>query len=152
MYQRLLVPVDGSELSDRAMARSIQLAKQLGAAVIGFVAEPLIKPVSGPREEALLEEEAKGHDAMTEAHARQVLAGFEARAGEAGVPFEGHYDRNDDVAAAIAAAAASQGWVVQASTSKPHAINDPPASARPFSPSSASHRFASWLYNKPPSP
>jgi nucleotide-binding universal stress UspA family protein len=109
MYQRLLVPVDGSELSDRAMARSIQLAKQLGAAVIGFVAEPLIKPVSGPREEALLEEEAKGHDAMTEAHARQVLAGFEARAGEAGVPFEGHYDQVANVDRAIIAAAESHG-------------------------------------------
>ena len=46
---------------------------------------------------------------MTEAHARQVLAGFEARAGEAGVPFEGHYDQVANVDRAIIAAAESHG-------------------------------------------
>ena len=109
MYQRILVPVDGSELSERAMTGSLQLARQLGAAVIGFVAEPLIKPLSGPHQHALPEEEAKDHDAMTEAHARQVLASFEVRAGEAGVPFEGHYDQVANVDRAIIAAAESHG-------------------------------------------
>jgi nucleotide-binding universal stress UspA family protein len=32
MYQRILVPVDASELSDRAIHASIDLARQLGAA------------------------------------------------------------------------------------------------------------------------
>ena len=40
MYQHLFVPVDGSELSQRAIDGSIALAKQLGARITGFVAEP----------------------------------------------------------------------------------------------------------------
>ncbi len=109
MYQRLLVPVDGSELSDRAMDGSLALAKQLGAAVIGFVAEPLMAPVSGSRPPAMLEDEVMGHDAMTEAHAREVLSRFEARAREAGVAFEGHHDQVPNVDRAIIAAAESHG-------------------------------------------
>jgi len=109
MYQRLLVPVDGSELSDRAMTGSIALAKQLGAAVIGFVAEPLMAPVSGPRQQSLLDDQMKGHDAMTEAHARAVLARFEAQASAAGVAFEGHHDQVPNVDRAIVAAAESHG-------------------------------------------
>jgi len=41
MFKRLLVPVDGSPLTERAMEVSIALAKQLGATITGFVAEPL---------------------------------------------------------------------------------------------------------------
>jgi nucleotide-binding universal stress UspA family protein len=109
MYQRILVPVDGSELSDRGMDGSIALALQLGAAVVGFVAEPLMAPVSGPRQQSLLDDQVKGHDAMTEAHAREVLARFEARARAAGVAFEGHYDQVANVDRAIIAAAESHG-------------------------------------------
>jgi nucleotide-binding universal stress UspA family protein len=109
MYQRLLVPVDGSELSDRAMAASISLAKPLGAAVVGFIAEPLMTPVSGPRQRALLEDQVKDHDAMTEAHASVVLSRFEAQAREAGVAFEGHHDQVPNVDRAIIAAAESHG-------------------------------------------
>jgi nucleotide-binding universal stress UspA family protein len=107
MYQRILVPVDGSELSDRAIAGSIALAHQLGAMVVGFVAEPLMAPVSGPRQQSLLEEQVKGHDAMTEAHAREVLSRFEARARAAGVAYEGHYDQVANIDRAIIAAAES---------------------------------------------
>ncbi len=109
MYQRLLVPVDGSELSDRGMAGSIALARQLGAAVIGFVAEPLLAPVAGPHQLSVVEDEIKGHDAMTEAHAHEVLSRFEARAREAGVAFEGHYNQVPNVDRAIVAAAESHG-------------------------------------------
>ena len=41
MFQHLLVPIDGSDLTDRAMTASLELARQLGAAVTGFVAEPV---------------------------------------------------------------------------------------------------------------
>ena len=40
MYKHLFVPVDGSELSHRAMDGSIELALQLGARITGFVVEP----------------------------------------------------------------------------------------------------------------
>ncbi|MGL6112111.1 MAG: universal stress protein [Rubrivivax sp.] len=109
MYQRILVPVDGSGLSERAITGSIALARQLGAAVVGFVAEPLMSSASGPRRQSLLDDQAKGQDAMSEAHARDVLSHFEAKALEAGVPFEGHYDQVANVDRAIIAAAESHG-------------------------------------------
>jgi nucleotide-binding universal stress UspA family protein len=109
MYQRILVPVDGSELSDRAMSESIALATPLGAMVVGFVAEPLLAPMSGPPQQSLLDDQIKGHDAMTEAHARSVLQRFEALAQTAGVAFEGHHDQVPNVDRAIMAAAESHG-------------------------------------------
>lgn len=93
MFKRLLVPVDGSDLSDKAMQASIDLARQLGASVLGFVAEP-IQPL---RQQTLArsawEHEAREHEAMTAAHASQVLSRFEALAQAAGVPFEGFHDQ-----------------------------------------------------------
>lgn len=44
-YSHLLVPVDGSELSDQAVARAVELAKNVGARITFFHAEPGL-PVS----------------------------------------------------------------------------------------------------------
>lgn len=109
MYQRLLVPVDGSELTDRAIDASIDLARQLGAAITAYVAEPVMQPPSGPRPRSGFEEEAREHDAMTEAHAKAVLQRFESRAREAGVAFDGCFDRVPRVDRAIVEAAESRG-------------------------------------------
>lgn len=109
MYQRILVPVDGSDLSDKAMQASLELARQLGAAVTGYVAEPVMPPPSTPRARALLEQEAREHDAVTEAHARSVLARFERQAQAAGVAFEGVFDQAPQVDKAIVEAAENRG-------------------------------------------
>jgi nucleotide-binding universal stress UspA family protein len=109
MYQRILVPVDGSELSDRAIAASIDLARQLGAAITGFVAEPVLPLSPSPRARALLDDESREHDAMTAAHAHEVLTRFEACARDAGVPFEGHYEQVPRVDRAIIEAGESHG-------------------------------------------
>ena len=109
MYKRILVPVDGSELSDRAIQASVDLACQLGAAITGFVAEPLSPVPAGLRTPTLLQQEMDEHDAMTAGHAREVLARFEACAREAGVPFEGYYDHVPRIDRAIVAAAEARG-------------------------------------------
>lgn len=109
MYKRLLVPVDGSELSDRAMHASVALAQQLGAAITGFVAEPMQPSLSESRPHALWSQDAKEHDAKTAAHARQVLAKFEAVAAAAGVPFQGFHDQVPRIDNGIIQAAESQG-------------------------------------------
>jgi len=36
MYKNILVPTDGSELSERAIGSAVQLAKSLNAAVTGL--------------------------------------------------------------------------------------------------------------------
>jgi nucleotide-binding universal stress UspA family protein len=109
MYRHLLVPVDGSELSERAMEGSIELAKQLGATITGFVAEPLAPLPSGSQPPSLARREALEHDAITEAHAREILDRFESRARAAGVPFVGRHSQAPRVDRAIIAEAEAQG-------------------------------------------
>lgn len=109
MYKHLLVPVDGSELTERAMQVGIALARQLGAAITGFVAEPLPPVLSGLRTGVLHEEEAREHNALTSARAKEVLALFAAQARAAGVSFHGFHDSAARVDRAIIAAAESQG-------------------------------------------
>ena len=73
MYKKIFVPVDGSELSHRAMDGSIELAKQLGAAITGFVVEPDL-PLSVVSPDAhTSSERIKTHEAQNEAHAKALL-------------------------------------------------------------------------------
>ena len=91
MYKHLFVPVDGSELSHRAMDGSIDLAKQLGARITGFVVEPdLSITAAASRTEGLMER-MKDNDAKNEAHAVALLGQFEKRARAAGVEFTAHH-------------------------------------------------------------
>ena len=41
MYQHLLVPIDGSQLSECATDASLELARNVDARVTGFAVEPL---------------------------------------------------------------------------------------------------------------
>ena len=109
MYKHLLVPVDGSPLTDRAIEVSVQLARQLGAEITGFIAEPLPPVPPGPRSSALLEQDAREHETLTATHAQNVLARFEAAARAAGVTFQGYHDQVARVDRAIIAAAESRG-------------------------------------------
>ena len=105
MYRNLLVPVDGSDLSERAMHGSIELARQLGAAITAFVAEPTLPLPDVGRSARQFEIENDLHDARTARHAQEVLSRFEARAREAGVAFSGHHAQAPRVEDAIARAA-----------------------------------------------
>jgi nucleotide-binding universal stress UspA family protein len=105
MYQHILVPIDGTELSERAAQSSLELARKLGARVTGFVAEPMPPLPNMGAHAAAYARESTDHLARTEAHARAVLARFEARATEQGVAFEGQFKRTDTVDDAIVDAA-----------------------------------------------
>ena len=101
MYRNLFVPVDGSLLSLRAMAASLALAKQLGAAITGFVVEPdAPMPMEGSPLLAYTEATEK-HITRTDSHAHDVLTRFEVMAAEAGVAFTGLHARTDGVDRAI---------------------------------------------------
>lgn len=105
MFTHLLVPIDGTELSDRAIDTSLALAGKLQARVTGFVAEPEMDLPTAGRTPTDLKREADEHEARTAAHARSVLDRFERRAREAGVAFQGHFSRAGHVVEAIAGAA-----------------------------------------------
>lgn len=105
MYKKLLVPVDGAELSDKAMLGSIALAKQLGATITAFIAEPTPPLPAVGRPPGVMAAECELHDARTSRHAQGVLKVFETRARNAGVEFSGHHKQTTRIPDAIADAA-----------------------------------------------
>lgn len=91
MYKHLFVPVDGSELSHRAMDGSIELAIQLGARITGFVVEPdLPLSTATPHGDEFMNS-IKDHESKNEAHAAALLGQFAERALTAGVAFTAHH-------------------------------------------------------------
>jgi nucleotide-binding universal stress UspA family protein len=109
MIRHLLVPVDGTELTERAITASVELAKQLGAKITGFVAEPLAPPPAPGRQVERVRRDMQEHDAFTEAHAQGLLERFEAQAKAAGVPFHGHCAQVQRIARSIVEEAEAQG-------------------------------------------
>jgi len=105
MIQRILVPVDGSDGSARATAACLALARQTGAVAVAFVAEPMPPIALRLVSPKALETALRRHTAMTEVHAREVLARFEQLAGEAGVAFEAHLVSQATTDPAVLAAA-----------------------------------------------
>lgn len=91
MYKHLFVPVDGSELSHRAMDGSIELAKQLGARITGFVVEPDVPITASTSRTEPLIDRMKDNESKNEAHASALLGQFENRAKAAGVEFTAHH-------------------------------------------------------------
>lgn len=91
MYKHLFVPIDGSDLSHRAIEGSIALALQLGARITGFVVEPEVPLTAANSHTESLLDRIKKNAAKNEVHAAALLGQFEKRAVAAGVTFKGHY-------------------------------------------------------------
>lgn len=108
MYQRILVPIDGTKLSDRAMQSGIELALQLRAAITGFI---VVRPRLGPfkLQPPVDDEEHAEAEVTAEQAASDALAKFEALALAAGVAFEGTCHLASRVDTAIIEAAESKG-------------------------------------------
>jgi len=102
MFKHLFVPVDGSELSIRAMESSIALASSLGATITGLVVEADIPLSAVSASPTTFVKQIEAHETRTDAHAHQVLDAFAGRAKAAGVAFRGEYRRSDQTDAVIA--------------------------------------------------
>jgi nucleotide-binding universal stress UspA family protein len=94
MTKRILIATDGSQLSQRAASVAIELARSLGASVVGCAALP-VYPYHGVGGEIAPAEVAFQAQAAAEANGH--LDEIERAAAEAGVPFtrvlrEGHPD------------------------------------------------------------
>jgi nucleotide-binding universal stress UspA family protein len=109
MYKHLLVPIDGSELSERAATASLGLAAALGARITAFVAEPLPPLPNESTSVSTYTRTADQHRERTEAHAHDALASFAAQAAALGVPFTGEFRRVASVDQAIVEAATAFG-------------------------------------------
>ncbi len=109
MYKHLLVPIDGSELSERAATASLGLAAALGARITAFVAEPLPPLPNETTNVSTYTRTSEQHRERTETHANDALARFAAQAAEMGVPFAGEFRRVASVDEAIVEAATAFG-------------------------------------------
>jgi nucleotide-binding universal stress UspA family protein len=109
MYKHLFVPVDGSELSHRAMDGSIGLAKQLGARITGFVVEPDLPLSVASRNSNTFAKRIEAHEAENESHAVALLSQFEDRAKAAGVEFTAQHVTSYQVDQVIMEAAEKAG-------------------------------------------
>lgn len=88
MYEHLLVPIDGSELSDRAMTSSIALARKLGARITGFIVEPFAPPPASIGEGYSYGRTVARHDETVHKQTEDLMARFQRLATEAGVGFQ----------------------------------------------------------------
>jgi len=114
MFKNILLPTDGTEYSDRAIARCIEFAQSIGAKVTGFHAEreyPLL--AYGAYAEVGDVDTAppshEGYDKGEEILAKKSLASIEAAAKAAGVPCECFYRRARHPWEAIIKAAEEKG-------------------------------------------
>lgn len=105
MFKNILVPTDGSKLSQKAVQEALTLAKLVGAKVVALHVYPkfLGSPYGtfGPSEDIL--EEA--HERQAKAAAAKVFAGIKKTADFAGVGFESALVESNDVHKEILAVA-----------------------------------------------
>lgn len=108
-FKKLFVPVDGSDLAERAMQTSVALAKQMGAAITAFIAEPDVPLPSVKMQMSQYEKVVDRHVERTDGHARDLLSRFEMMAAEQGVDFHSLHARTDSVDQAIVDQAEASG-------------------------------------------
>ena len=93
MFKHILLPTDGSELSEAANQQGIRFAKSIGAKVTGLCVMPLQHPFFYETEIPMdaLEQAAKRYKELAETH----LAAIEKEAKAAEVACEVVYEKND---------------------------------------------------------
>jgi nucleotide-binding universal stress UspA family protein len=87
MYQHILLPTDGSELSNKAIPQGIELAKSIGARVTGVHVSPTFHTFS--TDPLVVTDRADDYEGDARRIGQQYLAVIEAAALAAGVTYEG---------------------------------------------------------------
>lgn len=105
MFQKILVPTDGSRLSQKAVTQALALAKLCGGMLVVLHVYPRFSgsPYGsyGPSEDLL----AQAHVRHRQAEAEKLFHGIEQQAREAGVPIDTVLVESDDVQREIIGAA-----------------------------------------------
>ena len=104
MFKHILIPIDGSPLSSRAVKTGLRLARQTGARVTGYYAADPVRVKYGEgfaaNSEIVRELDRRHREA-----ARKRLVPLERAARAAGVPFKGVTDTPSSAYAGIVRAA-----------------------------------------------
>jgi nucleotide-binding universal stress UspA family protein len=101
MFKHILLPTDGSDISNEAARAGVMLAKALGARVTGFFAAPPPTPVVYSHFIPVGFMSPEEHAKLIEKTARQYLSLVEQAARDAGVPCEVVHETSDFPADAI---------------------------------------------------
>lgn len=105
MFKHILIPVDGSAFSDKAIDTGVQFAKSVGARITGFIAEPEYKIPSHGQVINRTAESMYEHEEKARKHAESVLKRIADHAQAAGVPYDSGFVESDQPAEAIVDAA-----------------------------------------------
>jgi len=106
MYQRILIPTDGSEPSQRGILASIRLAKALGAEVVGLTVTPEYHTWTLDTDQVEMTPEQ--YSTHNEQRAQRILGDIARAAQNAGVPCRVLHAVSDAPYEAIIAAARDQ--------------------------------------------
>jgi nucleotide-binding universal stress UspA family protein len=105
MYKHILVPTDGSKLSEKTVKQAVALAKAMGAKITGIYASPEYSSTYYGDGYILRAPSAKAHTDAAEKRARQCLATIEVEAEVEKVPCEVMHVVSDSPYEAIIATA-----------------------------------------------
>jgi nucleotide-binding universal stress UspA family protein len=95
VFKSILIPTDGSELSQKAAAQGVALAKALGAKVIAFFAAPPATPVVYRNSLPVGLAQPGEHKKLIERTASKYLDVIERAAKKAGVKCESEHATSD---------------------------------------------------------
>ena len=109
MFKHILIPTDGSDLSNEAAEAGVKFAKALGARVTGFFAAPAPTPIVYSHFIPVGIMSPEEHAQLIEKSASQYLSVIEKSAAAAGVPCEVTHETNDFAAEAIIETARQRG-------------------------------------------
>lgn len=107
IFKQILLPTDGSALSERAVLAGVSFAKDVGAQVVGFTALPDFRTFTADAEMLATTEDE--YLATSEARGAKNLAVVESAARSAGVPCASLIARSNQPYEAILQAARERG-------------------------------------------
>jgi nucleotide-binding universal stress UspA family protein len=95
MIKNILIPTDGTEFSQKAIATGVELAKGLGAKVTAYFAAPPATPIIYRNHLPVGYSQPSDHQRMIDETTRKALEVVEQAARAAGVEFEAHHSTSD---------------------------------------------------------
>jgi nucleotide-binding universal stress UspA family protein len=107
MFKTILLPTDGSVISNAMMRRCIEMAKETGAKVVGLHVIPDFHVFAYQPE--MVVDTREQYKIDSEAHARNYLADIALAAQDAGVPCETLYVQDNEPYEAIVKVAKEKG-------------------------------------------
>ena len=109
MYKHILIPTDGSEVAEKAVAQGIEFAREAKARVTLFTAVPEYEPPSEAQVFARRVVSIAEHARESEENARKILEHGTGLARAAGLEFDTDYEQSNQPWQAIVNAAKRHG-------------------------------------------